>query len=87
MNTQATPENTARIDTKRARLMESIRNAAPSTLGLFRRVFARKSPPRDAIKAKCLECVWFDRKAITECSSPACPLWEFRPYQKDKAAK
>lgn len=84
MTTQTTPENRARIDAKRAQLMESIRRDAPISIGLFRRVFARKSPPSDAIKAKCLECVWFDRKAIAECTSPACPLWEFRPYRKEE---
>jgi hypothetical protein len=29
----------------------------------------------------CLECVGFDRNAITECTAPACPLWNFRPFQ------
>lgn len=34
---------------------------------------------KTAIKAFCLECVGFERAAITECTAYACPLWGFRP--------
>lgn len=39
--------------------------------------------PRRAIKAACLHCVGFDRQAITHCTGYSCPLWAFRPYQKE----
>ena len=86
MTTQNTPEIPARIDARmvqRADLIRCVSLHAPSALRLFSRVLAGKSPPRDAIKAKCLECVWFDRKAIAECTAPNCPLWRFRPYQPE----
>jgi len=40
------------------------------------------------IKAKCLECVGSVRGYITNCtagpkSAAPCPLWLYRPYQKD----
>jgi hypothetical protein len=49
---------------------------------LFVAAWAKKCSPRLAIKAQCLECVGFDRQAIAECSGWACPLWNFRPFQK-----
>lgn len=39
--------------------------------------------PRQAIKAQCLSCVGFDRQSITHCTGYSCPLWAFRPYQKE----
>jgi hypothetical protein len=41
--------------------------------------------PRRAIKAFCLECVGFDRAAVTGCTAFACPLWNFRPFQEQAA--
>lgn len=35
------------------------------------------------IKAKCLDCCQFDRKAIAECSTQTCPLYEYRPFKKN----
>ena len=45
-----------------------------ATLGL--------TSPRMAIKAFCLECIGWDRAEITNCTSFACPLYLYRPYQK-----
>ena len=36
---------------------------------------------RSAIRQQCLECVGYERVAITECPAIACPLYRFRPYQ------
>ncbi len=38
--------------------------------------------PRRAIRAFCLECCGFDVPTIAQCASYACPLWNFRPFQK-----
>lgn len=38
--------------------------------------------PRSAIKAQCLICTGYQREAITLCSGYSCPLWKFRPYQR-----
>lgn len=49
---------------------------------LFERSWAGKASPRTAIKCFCLECVGFERAAISQCSVGACPLWPLRPYQQ-----
>jgi hypothetical protein len=49
---------------------------------LFAACWAKKASPRQAIKAQCGECQNFDREAIAGCSSPACSLYEYRPFQK-----
>jgi len=49
--------------------------------GHFVAAWAGKCSPRRAIKAQCLECIGFDRQAITDCTCYACSLWEFRPFQ------
>lgn len=35
-----------------------------------------------AIKAFCVECCGFERKAVRECTDTGCALWHHRPYQK-----
>jgi hypothetical protein len=52
---------------------------------LFVAAWAGKCSPRQAIKAQCMECVGFDRQAIADCNCWACPLWNFRPFQKGDA--
>ena len=69
-------------DLKRDQMLRSISEDAPSKLGLFRSVYARKSAPRAAIKAQCLACCWFDQDAIRECTATSCPLWDFRPFSR-----
>jgi hypothetical protein len=50
--------------------------------GHFEAAWSGNCAPRRAIKAFCLECIGFDRDAITTCTAYACPLWNFRPFQK-----
>jgi len=38
--------------------------------------------PRQAIKAKCIECCGFDIKTAQDCRVPSCPLYEYNPYRK-----
>ena len=56
-----------------------------SCQGHFVAAWSGKCAPRRAIKAFCLECLGFDRQAISECTGWACPLWNFRPYQENEA--
>jgi hypothetical protein len=56
----------------------------PASRRLIAACWAKKAPPRQAIKSFCQECVGYDRSAVTECTAYACPLWNFRPYQKPK---
>lgn len=68
-------------DPKRSLMMRQVSEDAPSKLGVFRRVYASTAAPREAIKAKCLECCCMDVAGIRECTGTACPLWGFRPNQ------
>lgn len=38
-----------------------------------------------AVRMKCCDCMGFEEtsKRVRECTSVACPLWNYRPYQKD----
>ncbi len=72
-------------DAKRARMLCAVQRDTPSKAGLFRRIYAGKASPRDVIKAQCLHCCWLEEAAIRECTATECPLWDFRPYQRERA--
>lgn len=42
-----------------------------------------KASPRIAIKAFCMECVGWSRAEVTNCTGFACPLWMYRPFQRE----
>ena len=48
--------------------------------GIVARAYSGKSKAA-ALKAKCLECVGFQRNEITACTAFACPLHPYRPYK------
>ena len=54
--------------------------------GVKERAYAGTAPPRAAIKAFCLHCTGDQRNEIRDCTSYACPLREYRPYQEGDAA-
>lgn len=64
-----------------ARREKALSDAPESAKGALAGAFSGSASPRKAIKAMCLSCVGFERKEITNCSSFACPLWEYRPFQ------
>jgi hypothetical protein len=74
-----TPSLNQKIAAKRAGRLATTPESAK---GHFVAAWAGKCSPRRAIKAQCLECVGFERKAITECTSYGCSLWMFRPFQQ-----
>jgi len=37
---------------------------------------------RAAVNAFCAECVMWQREEVRLCTSLACPLWAYRPYQE-----
>lgn len=73
------------LDPQQAKRVADVQTDAPSNVGLFRRVYAGRAPPRAAIKAFCLECCWMNRADITRCKATACPLHRLRPYQNEVA--
>jgi hypothetical protein len=50
---------------------------------LFSKTASLEASPRQAIKAKCLECCCFEeiQERIGNCTTYRCPLWAYRPYQ------
>ena len=58
-----------------------------SRKGIVEKAYRGTASPRQAIKAKCYECVGYEdmSRGVRECSSSACPLWAFRPGAGGKA--
>src|ERR1051325_6257476 len=65
-----------------AKRAERLKTTSDMFKPLMKRIYAKTASPRECIKAFCLECVGFDRNAIAECSSYACPHWNLRPFKK-----
>jgi hypothetical protein len=49
--------------------------------GIVAKAFGQACSPRQAIKAKCLDCSGFDREEVRLCRVTVCPLWPWRPYR------
>ena len=39
-----------------------------------------------AVKAFCLECMGWSRREVKACTAQACPLYPYRPFQRDPAS-
>jgi hypothetical protein len=52
-----------------------------SARGIVARAFAGTASPRQAIKARCLQCSNYQRDEITNCTVVGCALHAYRPYQ------
>jgi hypothetical protein len=42
--------------------------------------------PRQAIKAKCLDCCAWQREEVRLCTARGCPLWPLRPFQTPRGS-
>jgi len=52
-----------------------------------RRTYLRAMQGRSlsaAVKAFCMECVSWDRQEVARCTAPACPLYPYRPFGREK---
>jgi hypothetical protein len=50
----------------------------------YRKIYLRAvrgKSVRAAVRAFCLECFGWERGEIAGCTSPACPLYPYRPYR------
>lgn len=61
--------------------IEALAEIPESCQGIVKRAFEKTTPPRAAIKAKCLECCGYVRADITACVATRCPLHAYRPFQ------
>ena len=66
---------------REVRTGRALANAPESAKNTLARAFSGSASPRQAIKAMCLVCVGYDRQEVKNCSSYACPLWAYRPFQ------
>ncbi len=58
-------------------------NQAPKSQRLtLSRALTGTASPRQAIRAKCLDCCGFDRNEVRNCPAVRCPLHGYRPFQK-----
>lgn len=48
-------------------------------------VVERRGTRSQAIKAMCLECMGWYMKEVAACTSVACPLHRFRPFQRTES--
>jgi hypothetical protein len=74
--TGPTPTRDAAIETKARKIPISGR-------GNYFRAARGIASPRQAIKAHCMECLGWNRHEVRNCTSVACPLYCYRPYQQD----
>ena len=65
---------------KRAMVEKRAADVPISARGGYVRSALGEAPPRQAIKAFCLECVYWIRSEVTQCTALACPLYEYRPF-------
>ena len=51
---------------------------------LIARAFAGQLSPRQAIKAKCMDCSGYQRAEVADCRVILCPLHAVRPFQETR---
>ena len=61
-----------------------LETVGPMYSGIVRKAYEGEASPRAAIKAFCLYCTGYDRATVADCTSFACPLHPYRPYQPKK---
>lgn len=64
--------------------MAAVLKTIPATYRvLFSKAASGEASPRQAIKAKCQECVGFEDvgNRVGGCTCYKCPLFKYRPYQ------
>jgi hypothetical protein len=64
------------------RRRETLAHVPSRYRGIYERAWEGNSKAA-AIKAFCLHCTGDQRNEIRDCTSYACPLREYRPYQND----
>lgn len=68
---------------RRALLLSRLRVLPKTLVPSWARAALGMATPRNAIRAKCQECVGYVhyKRRIGGCDAYACPLWSYRPYQ------
>lgn len=62
------------------KILQKLKDIPAAYRGTYERAMTGRSA-KAAIRSFCLECVGWQREEIRLCTSPACPLYPYRPYQ------
>jgi hypothetical protein len=73
-----------RIESEVLEYAETVRESAR---GAYLTACAGELSPQSAIKAFCMYCTGYDRRAISVCSARTCPLWMYRPFASSGLAE
>ena len=74
-----------RVDpARRAAVEERAAQIPPKYLRGYLRAAAGSASPRAAVKSFCLECLGWISADVTDCTAPACPLYQYRPFQGNR---
>ena len=68
--------------TRDERINQQVEEAGQLYKPVMLKAYEGTASPRSAIKAQCLICVGYKRDDVSHCTSFSCPLWAYRPYQK-----
>ncbi len=71
----------AKVSGADAHLARLAKNVPEQYESLIRQL--KNGSRKAAMKLMCLYCVSFQRVEVQQCTGYDCPLWLFRPYQKD----
>ena len=74
---------TAPATTREQAIADRTSQMPKASIATYRKATRGKASPRVAIKAFCMECVGWNRAEVTECTALACPLWMYRPFQRE----
>lgn len=78
---EAIRERLSVLDPKKRAMVEKRAKETPKSARLgYLRAATGESSPRQAIKAFCLECVYWIRSEVSMCTARGCPLYEYRPF-------
>ena len=61
---------------------KAVNDAPSASQATLTRAYAGRSR-NAAIRAFCMRCVGYARSEVRDCTSWACPLHPYRPYQRD----
>lgn len=79
---RAQSERAGGFMTRDERINQQVAQAGQLYRPMMLKAYEGSASPRSAIKAQCLICVGYKRDEVTHCTGFSCPLWAYRPYQK-----
>lgn len=60
--------------------LSRLKQVPKSQVKVFEKAYSGNSKAK-ALVAKCLDCCCYERTEVRACTTLACPLWPYRPFQ------